>query len=67
MDLTERGGGEMGSLCDLCLRAPADATQMIQRIHIVAGHIICRFVEKRVFPQTGEPGCFPETSKQERR
>jgi D-sedoheptulose 7-phosphate isomerase len=48
---TGRTGGEMASRCDLCLRAPADSTQLIQQIHIVAGHIICGLVEQRLFPQ----------------
>ena len=54
--LTGRGGAEMTSLCDLCLHAPADATQLIQPVHITAAHIICGLVEERLFPQTREPG-----------
>ncbi len=49
--LTGRSGGEMAERCDLCLRAPADATQLIQQIHITAGHIICALVEARLFPR----------------
>jgi D-sedoheptulose 7-phosphate isomerase len=48
---TGRTGGEMASRCDLCLRAPSDSTQLIQQIHITAGHIICGLVEERLFPQ----------------
>lgn len=47
---TGKSGGEMAPRCDLCLRAPADDTQLIQQIHIVAGHIICGLVEQRLFP-----------------
>jgi D-sedoheptulose 7-phosphate isomerase len=47
--LTDRTGGEMTSRCDLCLRAPADPTPLIQQIHITAGHIISRLVEERLF------------------
>jgi D-sedoheptulose 7-phosphate isomerase len=47
---TGRRGGEMPALCDLCLRAPSDATPLIQQIHITAGHIVCDLVEKRLFP-----------------
>jgi D-sedoheptulose 7-phosphate isomerase len=49
--LTGRTGGEMTSRCDLCLRAPADSTPLIQQIHITAGHIICGLVEERLFPR----------------
>ena len=48
--LTGRTGGEMASLCELCLCAPADATQLIQQIHITAAHIICGLIEGRLFP-----------------
>jgi D-sedoheptulose 7-phosphate isomerase len=46
---TGRTGGEMASRCDFCLRVPAESTQLIQQIHIVAGHIICGLVEQRLF------------------
>lgn len=49
--LTGRSGGEMAARCDLCLHAPADATQLVQQIHITAGHIICALVEARLFPR----------------
>jgi D-sedoheptulose 7-phosphate isomerase len=48
---TGKTGGEMVSCCDLCLRAPSDSTQLIQQIHITAGHIICGLVEERLFPR----------------
>jgi D-sedoheptulose 7-phosphate isomerase len=54
--LTGRSGGEMAPLCDLCLQAPAEATQLIQQIHITAAHIICGIVEERLFPRSGESG-----------
>jgi D-sedoheptulose 7-phosphate isomerase len=43
---TGRTGGEMAPLCDLCLRAPADETQLVEQLHNTAGHIICGLVEK---------------------
>jgi D-sedoheptulose 7-phosphate isomerase len=52
---TGRTGGEMASLCDLCLHAPSDSTPLIQQIHITAGHIICGLVEERLFPRAGGP------------
>jgi D-sedoheptulose 7-phosphate isomerase len=48
---TGRSGGEMAALCDICLRAPSDATPLIQQLHITAGHIICSLVEERLFPR----------------
>jgi D-sedoheptulose 7-phosphate isomerase len=50
---TGRTGGEMAARCDLCLYAPSDSTQLIQQIHITAGHIICGLVEERLFPRGG--------------
>jgi D-sedoheptulose 7-phosphate isomerase len=46
---TGRNGGELAPRCDLCLHAPSDSTQLIQQIHIIAGHIICGLVEERLF------------------
>jgi len=48
---TGRTGGEMAARCDLCLLAPSESTQLIQQIHITAGHIICGFVEEWLFPR----------------
>jgi D-sedoheptulose 7-phosphate isomerase len=50
---TGRTGGQMAGRCKLCLHAPTDSTQLIQQIHIMAGHIICGLVEQRLFPQSG--------------
>jgi D-sedoheptulose 7-phosphate isomerase len=47
---TGQNGGEMAAGCDLCLRAPADSTPLIQELHITAGHIVCGLVEARLFP-----------------
>jgi D-sedoheptulose 7-phosphate isomerase len=50
---TGQHGGEMAAACDLCLRAPATSTPLIQQLHITAGHIVCGLVEARLFPCTG--------------
>jgi D-sedoheptulose 7-phosphate isomerase len=52
---TGRDGGDMASLCDVCLRAPSRDTPIIQQLHITAGHILCALVEERLFPRTGLP------------
>ena len=51
--LTNRSGGEMALLSDLCLQAPAEATLLIQEIHITAAHMISALIEKRLFPRAG--------------
>jgi D-sedoheptulose 7-phosphate isomerase len=48
---TGQSGAEMAGICDLCLRAPADSTALIQQLHITAGHIVCGIVESRLFPR----------------
>jgi D-sedoheptulose 7-phosphate isomerase len=48
---TGRGGGDMAALCDLCLKAPAEPTPLVQQLHITAAHIICGLVEERLFPE----------------
>ena len=53
--LTGRSGGQLGPLCDFCLRVPSDSTPLIQQLHITAGHAICGAVEERLFPRTSAP------------
>lgn len=43
--------GVMQPLCDHCLAAPAEATPLIQQIHIVAAHAVCGLVEHSLFPR----------------
>lgn len=43
--LTGQDGGEMGRLCELCLRMPSRVTPRIQEMHIAVGHIICEIVD----------------------
>lgn len=52
---TGKSGGEMASLCDLCLCVPSNSTPLIQQLHITAGHIVCGLVEERLFPQADAP------------
>ncbi|OYT71095.1 MAG: phosphoheptose isomerase [Chloracidobacterium sp. CP2_5A] len=46
LGLTGRAGGKLCALCDLCLRAPSDATPRIQEMHILVGHILCEAAER---------------------
>ena len=49
---TGKSGGAMAKGCDICLRAPAESTPLIQQLHMIAGHIVCELVEARLFPRT---------------
>lgn len=47
--LTGHSGGQMGRLCDICLKVPSQVTPRIQESHILIGHIICYLVEQQLF------------------
>ena len=47
--LTGVTGGEMDSMCDLCIKVPSGETPRIQESHILIGHIICCIVEEKLF------------------
>ena len=49
--LTGESGGDMGSLCDVLLAAPATSTARIQELHLVTYHAICGALEQRLFTQ----------------
>lgn len=42
---TGMAGGQMPEYCDVCFRAPAEATPRIQELHILAWHAICEILE----------------------
>jgi D-sedoheptulose 7-phosphate isomerase len=46
--LTGGSGGQMRTLCDLCLCVPSKSTARIQEMHITIGHTICELVEERL-------------------
>ena len=46
--LTGESGGQMRSLCDLCLCVPSQSTPRIQEMHITIGHAICEILEARL-------------------
>lgn len=46
--LTGESGGQMRTLCDLCLCVPSNRTARIQEMHITIGHTICELVEERL-------------------
>ena len=46
---TGESGGKMKDCCDCLLNIPSNDTPRIQEAHITVGHIICEFVENRLF------------------
>ena len=44
-------GGRIQTEADLCLSMPSEHTPRIQEAHILVGHIICAYVEKKHFPE----------------
>ncbi|HET6427461.1 MAG TPA: SIS domain-containing protein [Phycisphaerae bacterium] len=48
--MTGSGGGALAEAADLCFRAPADRTDLIQLLHQLAYHIICELLDERFSP-----------------
>jgi D-sedoheptulose 7-phosphate isomerase len=46
--LTGETGGQMRTICDLCLCVPSKSTARIQEMHITIGHTICELLEERL-------------------
>ncbi|MBD3402407.1 D-sedoheptulose 7-phosphate isomerase [candidate division GN15 bacterium] len=46
LSLSGRDGGQMRVFCELNLIVPADATALIQEMHITIAHIICDLVDR---------------------
>lgn len=49
LGLSGETGGEMSPLCDLLIRVPSRETPRIQEAHITIGHILCAWVEQKLF------------------
>jgi D-sedoheptulose 7-phosphate isomerase len=47
---TGESGGLMKDVCDYLVNVPSKITPRIQESHIMLGHIICEFVEAKLFP-----------------
>ena len=47
--LTGEGGGELASLADILINAPAKETYLVQEYHLPIYHAICAEVEERIF------------------
>jgi D-sedoheptulose 7-phosphate isomerase len=48
---TGKGGGKLKEFADILLDIPSTDTPRIQEAHILLGHILCEYIEKRIFPQ----------------
>ncbi|HBP86569.1 D-sedoheptulose 7-phosphate isomerase [Nitrospira sp. MA-1] len=46
-------GGKVGDLVDYCFRVPSSVTARIQECHITLGHVLCEFIEERLFGDQG--------------
>lgn len=47
--LTGRRGGKLGELSDICIRAPADETFLVQELHLPIYHALCAMLEAEFF------------------
>ncbi len=48
--MTGSGGGKLAEAADVCFRAPADRTDLIQLLHQLAYHIICELIDEHFGP-----------------
>jgi D-sedoheptulose 7-phosphate isomerase len=46
--LAGESGGQLQSVCDLCMCVPSKSTPRIQEMHITIGHTICELLEERL-------------------
>lgn len=46
LGVTGEGGGELGPLCDIVVRAPSSETPRIQEVHLLFGHLWCEAIER---------------------
>lgn len=49
ISFTGKTGGKMKEFSDVLINIPSSNTPRIQELHIVIGHIICEFVENKLF------------------
>ena len=44
--LTGQAGGQMATLCEVCICVPSTVTARVQEVHLTIGHILCGLVEE---------------------
>ncbi len=54
--LTGAHGSEMQPVSDICISVPSEDTPRIQESHILIGHILCEYVEAKLFGNLYLPG-----------
>lgn len=47
--LSGRTGGRLNALCDLCIKAPADETHLVQELHLPIYHCLSLMLEDEFF------------------
>jgi D-sedoheptulose 7-phosphate isomerase len=47
--MTGESGGQLETLCDICLKVPSENTARVQESHITIGHILCAQIEQVLF------------------
>ncbi len=53
--MTGEGGGALGEHADILIAIPSRSTARIQECHILAGHLLCEWVEQQMFsPPEGD-------------
>ena len=51
--MTGNSGGEMHSLCDVCIRVPETEVYKVQELHLPIYHALCRMLETHFFNSPG--------------
>jgi D-sedoheptulose 7-phosphate isomerase len=54
--LTGEGGGMLAELADVLIAVPSKSTARIQESHIIAGHLLCEWVEREMFASAAADG-----------
>ena len=48
--LTGQSGGDLASICKLCIQVPATDVPRVQELHLPVYHTLCQVVEDTLFP-----------------
>ncbi len=54
--LTGASGCDLQAIADICISVPSEDTPRIQESHILIGHILCEYVEAKLFGEAQENG-----------
>ncbi len=52
--LTGASGCDLQSIADICISVPSEDTPRIQESHILIGHILCEYVEAKLFGEQSQ-------------